>query len=662
MNSERVFVTGATGLIGKQLVERLLERGCCVHILMRSERAREHSAKVQHWTDFAQRFNAKLEVVSGDVAIGGMGIDESGLKRLDVTKLDHAFHVAGYYEIDGEPSRLQAVNVDGTRNLLAFLHQNGFTGALHHVSSIAVMGDHAGDFTEEMFDVGQSQPTEYHRTKFESEKLVRKETNLRFRIYRPSAVVGHSKTGAMDRLDGAYYLFQMVHRVRDLLPRWIRLPGLDRTRINMVPCDFVAAAIDEIAHQAGHDGKTFHVVDAEAPRFFETFNLIADAAGASRMSRPKFRGASKWMPALQDVAGKLGSPRFIKEGVLRDAGIPPIFDKLLGIQTRLDATQLQAALAGTSVRCPNQREYVEPLWDFYVRNLDPNRDRIARDRKELSGKVVLITGGSSGIGEALARYMARVGAKVVIVARREEELVRVVKDIEAEGGAASYIVADLNDFEACDAAVATTLERHGTVDVLVNNAGRSIRRPLADSIERFHDIERVMRLNFLVPVRMIRGVLPVMRKNKSGVIANVLTAGAHMPSPRFGAYTTSKAALSQFGDTLMAESIHEGIRVTSSYPYWVRTPMMDATGKYDEVRAMTPEDCAHSIVDGIVLRRQHVIDGRTRFRFMVNRMIPTGLARVMNLVFRVYDDDPESFPELTTDRAVAKQFIKTRLI
>jgi NAD(P)-dependent dehydrogenase (short-subunit alcohol dehydrogenase family) len=162
------------------------------------------------------------------------------------------------------------------------------------------------------------------------------------------------------------------------------------------------------------------------------------------------------------------------------------------------------------------------------------------------------------------------------------------------------VVADLSDMAACDAAVQAALERHGRIHVLVNNAGRSIRRPLTESRERFHDLERVMQINYFGPARLIRAVLPGMIAQKSGVILNVLSAGARNPSPRFGAYTASKAALGQVGDTLAAEHLHDGVRVVNAFLPWVRTPMMDATGKYEETRAMSPDRAARWMIEGIV--------------------------------------------------------------
>jgi NAD(P)-dependent dehydrogenase (short-subunit alcohol dehydrogenase family) len=654
MSQPRIFVTGATGFLGLELAARLLARSAHLFLLLRPDRTGARSARVERLSRLAREHGGALSIVHGDVATPDLGAPE-----LDPSTLAHAFHVAGYYDLAGDPERLERVNVDGTRHVLDWLGRGGFRGVLHHVSSIAVAGDHEGTFTESMLEAKQGHPTEYQRTKYEAERLVRAETRFPWRVYRPGAIVGHSKSGEIDRIDGPYFLFRAIHAAREALPRWASLPGWDAGRVHMVPVDFVADAIDAIAHREGLDGQTFHVTDPEPPKFRRTFNLIADAAGAPRMGSFRVDRLANWLPGGRNVVGQLGSLKFFREQYLASLGVPPAAAQAQNVKLELDTANLRAALEGTSIACPKQDEYVEALWDFYLRKLDPRRDPEARDRKALAGKVVLVTGASSGIGEAIARYFAKLGCTVVLVARREPELQRVAADI---GPSASYVVADLAEHEGCDRAVRVALERHGRVDVLVNNAGRSIRRPLAESLDRFHDLERVMQINFFGPARLIRAVLPGMRERKSGIVVNVLSAGAMMASPRFGAYTASKAALGQLSDTLAAEHLHEGIRVVNAYLSWVRTPMMDATGKYEETRAMTPDEAARWIARGIAEGTQHVLSSDVRRRFTFARLRPETVTRALNVLYRIYADDPAQHPELALDRAILERFVDGPLL
>lgn len=658
----RTFVTGATGLLGSHLVPRLAARGGEIVILVRGASRAARAETLADLEAAAAAAGATLRVVEGDVCEAGLGLSEADRAALSVGTLEHVFHAAALYDLRASEADLERANVEGTRNVLELLASEGFGGVLHHVSSIAVSGDFEGRFLEEMLDAKQGFPTAYHRTKHASEKLVRQQLGLRARIYRPGAIVGHSETGEIDRVDGPYFLFQIIHALREALPRWVTLPGWKAGRIAMVPVDFVADAIDAIAHREGLDGETFHVVDPSPPSFRTTWNLIADAASAPRMGSFRLDRLADWLPGGKNVVGQLGGIRFLRADYLETAGVPAVVGEVSRIRVEYDATNMVAALEGSGIACPPQEEYVEALWDYYARRLHPDRDPETRDRRALSGQVVLITGGSSGVGASLARYCGKLGCKVVIVARREDELASVCKEITAAGGVASYVVADLSDYEACDRAVATTLERHGRVDVLVNNAGRSIRRPLTESLDRFHDLERVMQINFFGPARLVRGVLPGMVKQKQGTIVNVLTAGAGMASPRFGAYTASKAALGQLADTLAAEHLHDGIRVVNAYLGWVRTPMMDATGKYEETDAMSPDDAARWLVEGVVQRRQLLAKSDVRRRFVLARMRTETINRILNVLYRIYADDPEAHPELALDRAILGRFVKGRLL
>lgn len=637
----RYLVTGGTGLIGRHLVPLLLARGR-VTLLVRPATQTRLKARLDGWSQ-----RGDLEIEQGDLT--------DSTWSLRTADFDHVFHLAGCYDLGADTATLRRVNVDGTRRLLEELERRTFAGTLHHASSIAVAGTYEGTFTEAQFDEGQAHPHPYHRSKYDAEQLVRASSLPRVRIYRPSAVVGHARTGEMDRIDGPYYLFEVVDRLRKKLPPWFPLAGLDGGTIDMVPVDWVAAAFDRIAHAPGQDGRTFHLTDPNAPSFRETFNLIADAACAPRLSTKKSRVA-RLLPGAGQTVASLGSTRFLRARLLEDLGVPVAAQRAINRSVTFDATHTSALVEPP----PHQRTYVAPLWDHYVRHLATSSHPEDAIRRHFRGQRVLVTGASSGIGASLAESLAAAGAHVLLVARREVELGEVVARIRAADGNAEAFVVDLADYTACDDLVARVVAEHGGIDVLINNAGRSIRRTLLDSLDRFHDLERVMQINYFAPARLIRGFLPGMVERKSGAIVNVLSAGAHMPSPRFGAYTASKAALSQLGDTLAAEHAADGIRVTQAYLHFVRTPMMSATREFDDNEAMTPDAAARWILEGTTHGVAKLVRPTDLRRYVLNQVAPRTISRLVNVVYRLYADEHEGDPELAFDRSLARRFFAGR--
>jgi short-subunit dehydrogenase len=233
----------------------------------------------------------------------------------------------------------------------------------------------------------------------------------------------------------------------------------------------------------------------------------------------------------------------------------------------------------------------------------PSLEGAVRDR------TVMITGASSGIGEATALQVGRAGANVLLVARREDQLNEVKRQIEALGGQAAVHRCDLTDFDDIDRMAAEALEQHGSVDVLINNAGKSIRRSVNRAYDRFHDYQRTMQLNYFAPVKLILDLLPVMRERGTGHIINISTIGLQMNTPRFSAYVASKAALDAFSRSIGPEVINDGVHMTTVYMPLVRTPMIAPTKMYDRFPTLTPEQAADMICEAI--RKQPKRTGTT---------------------------------------------------
>src|SRR5436190_7502245 len=303
-----------------------------------------------------------------------------------------------------------------------------------------------------------------------------------------------------------------------------------------------------------------------------------------------------------DSVMSLAPVRRIQRQVLSDLGIPKDMFTFINYPTRFDNRETAKALKGSGIEVPSLEDYAWRLWDYWERHLDPD---LFIDRSlagKVLDKVVVVTGGTSGIGEATAYKLADGGAHVVLVARDPEKAAPVVEKIRKDGGDATFISCDLSSLEDCDKLVAAVLKKFGRVDFLVNNAGRSIRRGIASSYDRFHDFERTMQLNYFGSLRLIMGFMPIMVAQGGGHVINISSIGVLTRAPRFSAYVASKAALDAWSECAASEFIDNNVHFTTINMPLVRTPMIAPTKIYNHVPTLTPEQAADLVVEAVVYR------------------------------------------------------------
>ena len=290
----------------------------------------------------------------------------------------------------------------------------------------------------------------------------------------------------------------------------------------------------------------------------------------------------------------------------------------------------------TANRPTGATQRYRPLYPLNLLDRVVNGERTLE--RAVKDKTVLITGASSGIGEASARRIAEAGGNVLLVARGREKLEGLQNDITALGGTAHVYPCDLTDMEAIDAMSEEVIEAHGPVDVLVNNAGRSIRRSVALSYERFHDYERTMQLNYFAPVRLILRFLPGMRERGSGQVINMSSVGVQTRTPRFGAYIASKAALDTLCDALQAEVHDDNIRFSTIYMVLVRTPMIAPTTIYKRFPTLTPEQAAEVVGEAITFRPRRVSPPFGSVASFADAVSPTLMDVVRSQAFQLFPD------------------------
>lgn len=627
------FLTGGTGFIGRNLIDYLLKRRGNIYVLVRSGSKQKFKTLSERWGASGKR----VIPVTGDLAKPHLGVSAAKRKELR-GKITHVFHLGAVYDLKADAHSQQEANVDGTRNAVKFAEAVE-AKCFHHVSSIAAAGLYQGVFREDMFEEATGLEHPYFHTKHESEGIVRNQCELPWRIYRPGIVVGHSKTGEIDKIDGPYYFFKLIQKMRRALPAWMPTVGIEGGRINIVPVDFVVEAMDHIAHMPRLDGKCFHLTDPKPKRIGEILNIFAEAAHAPQMTMRIDARIFNYIPAMVKQGLSMFPPfKRIQHQVLSDLGIPPNVMSFVNYPTRFDCQETERALKKTDIRVPRLEDYAWRLWDYWERHLDPDLFIDRSLRGHVADKVVVVTGGSSGIGRSTAIMMAKAGARVAIVARKRQKLAETVEEIEAEGCVARSYSADLADPEACDAVIDRIEKELGPVDVLVNNAGRSIRRSIALSYDRYHDYERCMQLNYFGSLRLIMRVLPQMTERRQGHIVNISSIGVLTNAPRFSAYVASKAALDAFSRCAAAEFNDAGVNFTTINMPLVRTPMIAPTRIYKNVPTISPDEAAEMVKQAVIYKPQRIATRLGIFAQVLHAVAPKVSEIVMNSAFRMFPD------------------------
>ena len=626
MTRMRYVVTGGTGFIGRRVVSQILARhdDAEVWVLVR----RESLARFERLaTEGDQAWGDRVKPLVGDLTAANLGLTDEAVAELGA--VDHVVHCAAIYDITADEDDQRAANVEGTRAVIDLASRLDAT--LHHVSSIAVAGTYHGDFTEDDFDVGQDLPTPYHQTKFEAELLVRSAAGLRMRVYRPAVVVGDSRTGEMDKVDGPYYFFGLLRKLA-VLPKFTPIVLPDTGRTNIVPVDFVVDAIVELMHADGRDGQTFHLTAPKTIGLRGIYRGVADAAGL-----PPLRGSLPGATATPFLRVS-GRAKVLRNMAATQLGIPGEILDVVDLAPTFTSVNTAEALRGTGITVPEFAAYAPQLWRYWADHLDPDRARRDDPAGPLVGKHVIITGASSGIGRASAIAVAERGATVFALARNAEALDDLIAEIRAADGQAHAFTCDVTDSTSVEHTVKDILGRFGHVDYLVNNAGRSIRRSVIASTDRLHDYERVMAVNYFGAVRMVLALLPHWRERRFGHVVNVSSAGVQANGPKYSAYLPSKAALDAFSDVVSTETLSDHITFTNIHMPLVKTPMIAPSRRLNPIPPISAEHAAAMVVRGLVEKPARIDTPVGTLADFGNYMTPKLSRRVLHQLYLGYPD------------------------
>jgi short-subunit dehydrogenase len=655
------LVTGATGFIGGRLVKRLLaERTGRIHCLVREGSLGRLELRMEEWGADAHE---RVVPVIGDLGESRLGLDDHTLEELREAGVDTVIHLAAIYDITAPAAAQQRANVEGTRHVVQVA--NALGARLHHVSSIAAGGLYEGLWQEDMLEEAEEGLDDpYFSTKHEAERVLRKEATVPWRVYRPSIVVGDSRTGEIDKIDGPYYFFRLMKLLGDRLPAWLPLISPEGGTINLVPVDYVVAAMDRIVHLTDErwDGKGYHLVDPHPKTVGQLLDLVAKAADGPRFPLRVDVGIIDVVPStVRELVGTVTPAVATAQFLLRQVGIPPETLQFLDWPTTYSDDNTRAALAGTDIQCPQLEHYIDRLYYFWLRELSGMKGTGGGLRGAVAGRNVMVTGSSDGIGREVALQVAAAGGHVLLVSRTRSKLDEVREQIERAGGIATVHPCDLSDDEDIIRMAKEVVHEHGHVDVLVNNAGRSIRRSVKMSLDRFHDFERTMQLNYFGAVRLTLELLPSMMARGDGHVINVSSIGVQTNMPRFSAYVASKAALDAFGRCISSELWDDGINVTSVYMPLVRTKMIAPTAVYKYFPALTAEEAASRVTGAMVSRPKKVATVLGTAGQLAYALAPKALDAVMHRGFSAFPDSKAARSETDADTDDATRARNTRI-
>jgi short-subunit dehydrogenase len=452
-------------------------------------------------------------------------------------------------------------------------------------------------------------------------------------------VIGDSATGHITKVDGPYYFFKALQKLRNALPPWAPLLGFEGGYVNIVPVDYVAKALAYLAHVEGQDRQCFHLTDPKPRRAGEVLNLFARAAHAPAMSLRVDASLLDLIPrGMLSMIETYAPFRAALDELLREWRLPRSVLQFLNLPTLYDNARARALLEPAGIRLPPLQSYAARIWDYWERNLDLESSLDRCLPGVVGNKRVLITGGAAGIGYATALKLCEAGAHLLIVDRAPERLAAAKREIERQGGRVDVYDCDLTDEAACDRLIGDVNERHGGVDVLINNAGHSIRRSIAISYQRMHDYQRLINLNYLTAVRLTLGFLPGMVQRHDGHVLASSSIGVLSAQPRFSAYIASKAALEAFMRSASSEYRDQGVKFTIVNFPLVRTGMIAPTRAYAQSRTLSPDEAAERLAYAIVHKPPRLVTPLGRFAQFAQVLAPTLGDIINNVSFHMYPD------------------------
>ena len=622
----RFFLTGASGFLGKYLLELLCKDQDVktIYLLLQDKSRLDYIE--QHLLNKNIQMK-KIVFIQGDITKKNLDITENKFNLL-LGNIDKIYHLAALYDLNANSKKLDLINHQGTKNTLEFA-QKIKAKSFDYISSIAVAGNFSGKFFENDNLKKPKTKNAYYESKYKAELHIHNNCNIVYKIFRPGIIVGSSIDGYIEKVDGIYYIFNLLSELKKNLPAWFSLACPEGGILNLVPVDYVAKAIHKISKsQTKND--IFHITDSAPYSFGQIIELLLQEQNSPKINFTIKNSFLNFLP--KGFLSFLKNNYFLSKiysVLLEYYKIPKSSLEFINYKTFFDNKNSQKILNKESINCPNLKSYIDVLYQYWDKNKNIENQKEQALVTEIKNKHIVLTGATSGIGLETLKALSCYNINLTVIARDLVKLDKKITDIKNIKANIYKIKADFTDERQIKKAITKSITKFKNVDIIINNAGFSIRRDILKSNNDLENYKKLMQINYFAPLSLILSALDSMKQQNSGHIINISSIGVLTKAPKFSGYIAAKSALENFSYAADAELDKHNIKFTNINMPLVATPMINPVKIYKDIPTISSIDAKDLIMEAIIKKPKRIATKIGIFVNIIHAIMPS-FGQVLN--------------------------------